>query len=169
MDDTQRASSWRDKHRVHPFADEFPMMSDEELAVLGADIMANGLKQPIVFWSSRQGNASVRAPASRRQKPDGGDGARRPRPRPGPMPKPKSGKPVVGIDAVRQCYLDRCAAPGVDLDAEQKIVFDALREIASKRAMQVQSPWTNPTPDIGQLVDDLLLGAPIRPRPTEAL
>ena len=52
-----------------------------------------------------------------------------------PMPKPKSGKPVVGIDAVRQCYLDRCAEPDVDLDAEQKIVFDALREIDGKRAL----------------------------------
>ena len=51
------------------------------------------------------------------------------------MPKPKSGKPVVGIDAVRQCYLDRCAEPDVDLDAEQKIVFDAWREIAGKRAI----------------------------------
>ena len=73
------------------------------------------------------------------------------------MPKPKSGKPVVGIDAVRQCYLDRCAEPDVDLDAEQKIVFDAWREIAGKRAMQAQSPWTNPTPTPAA-VDDLLLG-----------
>ena len=53
-----------------------------------------------------------------------------------PMPKPKSGKPVVGIDAVRQCYLDRCAEPDVDLDAEQEIIIDGLREIAGKRAMQ---------------------------------
>ena len=53
-----------------------------------------------------------------------------------PMPKPKSGKPVVGIDAVRQCYLDRCAEPDVDLGAEQKIVFDALLEIAGKRALR---------------------------------
>jgi hypothetical protein len=53
-----------------------------------------------------------------------------------PMPKPKSGKPVVGIDAVRQCYLDRCSEPDVDLDAEQEIIIDALREIAGKRAMR---------------------------------
>ena len=75
-----------------------------------------------------------------------------------PTPKPKSGKPVVGINAVRQCYLDRCAEPDIDLDAEQKRIIDALREIAGKRVMPAQSPWTNPTPDIGQLVDDLLLG-----------
>ena len=56
-----------------------------------------------------------------------------------PMPKPRSGKPVVGIDAVRQCYLDRCAEPDVDLDSEQEIVIDALREIAGKRAMQAQA------------------------------
>ena len=46
----------------------------------------------------------------------------------------------------------------MDLDLERKRVFDALREIASKRAMPAQKPWTKPTPDIGQLVDDLLLG-----------
>ena len=32
MDDTQRTSTWRDKYKVHPVADVFPMMSDEELA-----------------------------------------------------------------------------------------------------------------------------------------
>ena len=56
-----------------------------------------------------------------------------------PMPKPKSGKPVVGLDAARQFYLDKCAEPEVDLDAEQEIVIDALREIAGKRAMQAQN------------------------------
>ena len=50
-----------------------------------------------------------------------------------PLPKPKSGKPVVGLDAARRHYLDLCAGPDVDLDAEQDIIADALREIAGKR------------------------------------
>ena len=53
-----------------------------------------------------------------------------------PLPKPRSGKPIIGIDAARRHYLDRCAEPDVDLDAEQEIIIDALREIAGKRAMQ---------------------------------
>jgi hypothetical protein len=40
---------WRDQYRVHPAADVFPMMSDEELDALGEDIKANGLKVPIAF------------------------------------------------------------------------------------------------------------------------
>jgi hypothetical protein len=39
---------WRDKYKVHPAADVFPMMSDEELKALGEDIKANGLKHPIL-------------------------------------------------------------------------------------------------------------------------
>jgi hypothetical protein len=42
--------SWRETFKVHPAADAFPMMSDEELAELGADIKANGLKQPVTLW-----------------------------------------------------------------------------------------------------------------------
>jgi hypothetical protein len=43
-------TSWRDKYSVHPAADVFPMMSDEELKMLGEDIRANGLKGRITFW-----------------------------------------------------------------------------------------------------------------------
>jgi ParB-like chromosome segregation protein Spo0J len=36
------------KRPVHPIADLFPMMDDEELAKLAADIKANGLIHPII-------------------------------------------------------------------------------------------------------------------------
>jgi ParB-like chromosome segregation protein Spo0J len=39
----------KDKIKVHPIAQIFPMMTDEELDELAADIKANGLQQPIVF------------------------------------------------------------------------------------------------------------------------
>lgn len=42
--------SWRDKYKVHPAADAFPMMTDAELNNLAEDIKANGLQNPIVFW-----------------------------------------------------------------------------------------------------------------------
>ena len=43
--------SWRDVIKVHPAADLFPMMSPDELKVLGDDIKANGLTHQIVLWS----------------------------------------------------------------------------------------------------------------------
>jgi hypothetical protein len=42
-------TTWRQRYKVHPAADVFPMMSDEELKTLGEDIKANGLKHAIVF------------------------------------------------------------------------------------------------------------------------
>ena len=42
---------WR--AHVHPAADLFPMMADDELRELGRDILANGLQQPLVFWSDQ--------------------------------------------------------------------------------------------------------------------
>src|SRR6478609_8483762 len=38
---------WRDDYRVHPAADVWPMLSDEELAGLVKDITESGLKTPI--------------------------------------------------------------------------------------------------------------------------
>jgi hypothetical protein len=255
---TEKQVGWREKYKVHPAADVFPMMSDAALADLGRDIKTNGLKHPICFFQtdldeeavlidgrnrleameragigggyidkhyyskgdpvshiiglnirrrhlSQQERsdlivAAVKAGKEPRQRYVGGiSGSSMPENKPGqvgpvaekggrgkrnpikeealavnaalpkeqqvsertikrslakaegkapapepkqyaarPMPKPRSGKPVVGIDAVRQCYLDRCGEPDVDLDAEQEIIIDALREIAGKRAMQAQ-------------------------------
>jgi ParB-like chromosome segregation protein Spo0J len=42
-------SSWRDRLKVHPTADLFPMMSEAQLDELAADIAANGLQQHIVW------------------------------------------------------------------------------------------------------------------------
>jgi hypothetical protein len=50
-----------------------------------------------------------------------------------PMPKPRSGKPVVGIEAVRRHYLDLCADPEVDLDAEHVLILDGFKEIVGRR------------------------------------
>jgi hypothetical protein len=233
---SEKQASWRDTYKVHPAADAFPMLSDDELAKLGEDIKANGLKQPIVLFGKPKDEPTVldggnrleamarigmepsayqlryikddpvayvisanihrrhltkqqqsdlivaahRAAAKAEHKPrqlgevskggrgkinkvkaaavatakDHGIGKRTiersfakaeghiPQPKPIVGPKLKS-KPRlekhVGIDAARRYYLDRCAEPGVDLDAEQDIVIDALREIAGKRAMQAQN------------------------------
>ena len=43
-------SRWRDTCAVHPAADVFPMMSDEEIDDLAADIKKHGLSRPIVFY-----------------------------------------------------------------------------------------------------------------------
>ena len=43
LDETH--ASWRDIYQVHPCADVFPMMSDEEIDELAKDISANGLRE----------------------------------------------------------------------------------------------------------------------------
>ena len=39
--------------KPHPIADLFPMMTDDELKSLAADIQANGLKEPIVVLDDK--------------------------------------------------------------------------------------------------------------------
>ena len=41
---------WRDEYKVHPAADVFPMLPDEELDELAADIKANELLEPVEYW-----------------------------------------------------------------------------------------------------------------------
>ncbi len=47
--------SWRDVLKIHPAADLFPLLSEPELKELAEDIKANGLRAPIVGWSSNEG------------------------------------------------------------------------------------------------------------------
>jgi hypothetical protein len=42
--------SWRDDFKVHPAADVFPIMPEEELAALTEHVKANGLTSPISFF-----------------------------------------------------------------------------------------------------------------------
>jgi hypothetical protein len=48
-------ATWRSVIKVHPAADAFPMMSQDELRVLGEDIKANGLTSPITLWCPQEG------------------------------------------------------------------------------------------------------------------
>ena len=53
MDDTQRTSTWRKTYKVHPLADVFPMMSDEELAVARRGHQGERAREPITFDGDR--------------------------------------------------------------------------------------------------------------------
>jgi hypothetical protein len=54
-------TSWRDKIKVHPAADLWPMMADDELEALGRDILENGLQQRIVLWTPPEGSVERRS------------------------------------------------------------------------------------------------------------
>ena len=53
MSTTQK--SWRDIYKVHPAADLFPMLPEDELKKLGEDIKANGLKETVTLWREAEG------------------------------------------------------------------------------------------------------------------
>src|SRR5947207_12074641 len=49
-------AAWRDRIKIHPAADLFPVMSDPELDALAADIAQNGLlpSAQLTFWTPMQ-------------------------------------------------------------------------------------------------------------------
>ena len=47
-------TSWRDRIKVHPASEMFPVLSGEELAALAKDIAENGLQQAVVLWTPEQ-------------------------------------------------------------------------------------------------------------------
>jgi hypothetical protein len=52
---SKQPKSWREQIKVHPAADLFPMMSNDELKALGEDIKENGLKTNIAVWQAAIG------------------------------------------------------------------------------------------------------------------
>jgi hypothetical protein len=43
-------SKWRNKWKIHPAAEVFPMMPEDELQALSEDIKTNGLREPYRYW-----------------------------------------------------------------------------------------------------------------------
>jgi hypothetical protein len=56
---SEQPKSWRNVYKVHPAADAFPMLPEDELRKLGEDIKANGLKEPIILWVSETKECQV--------------------------------------------------------------------------------------------------------------
>ncbi len=57
-----KKKTWRDLYRIHPAAELFPMMTDEELDDLAADIRKNGLAAPVMFWTDNREYAACHEP-----------------------------------------------------------------------------------------------------------
>ena len=62
MSKTEKPTSWRDVVNIHAAADLFPMMSPDELKVLGEDIKRNGMTAPIVWWTEREADIEKTPP-----------------------------------------------------------------------------------------------------------
>ena len=45
-------AAWRDRIKIHPATDLFPMLSDEELSAISKNIDQNGLVTPLTFFCS---------------------------------------------------------------------------------------------------------------------
>jgi hypothetical protein len=56
--------SWRDRVKIHPAAELFPMMPDDELLLLGQDIAENGLREQIAFLAADLGQSEEASPAT---------------------------------------------------------------------------------------------------------
>ena len=56
---TSKPKSWRDALAIHSAAEMFPMISAEELKVLGADIRKNGQRVAITVWKAQKHSRPV--------------------------------------------------------------------------------------------------------------
>src|SRR5215813_14483298 len=48
-----KPKSWREVYKVHPAADVFPMLPEDELRKLGEDIKENGLREQVVLYAAK--------------------------------------------------------------------------------------------------------------------
>ena len=53
--DNPTQARWRDVLPIHPAAELFPLMSQDELRALGEDIKKNGLRLPVTVWKCPHG------------------------------------------------------------------------------------------------------------------
>jgi hypothetical protein len=51
---TTKSKSWRDVLPIHPAAELFPRMSEDELRALGQDILTNGLRAHLTIWKAQK-------------------------------------------------------------------------------------------------------------------
>jgi hypothetical protein len=59
LDEQTQAQSWRDVLPIHPAAELFPLMSQDELEKLTEDIRNNGLRFPVAVWKCPHGRTML--------------------------------------------------------------------------------------------------------------